>query len=105
MTWSTKMVDLLLAPGAPYYALSVIGVLLAIAGLMRLERTRMVMVGVRALPTRWGMRGRYVLGQAGGVPIAGALLLAAFAGGVRGTPRLLILACALGLNLWLGIAL
>src|SRR5688500_16204263 len=99
------MSDLLLAPGAPYYALSVVGVLLAIAGLMQLERTRMMVVGVRGLPTRWGMRGRYLLGQAAGVPVAGALVLAAFAGGATGTPRLLMLVCALGLYLWLGVAL
>ena len=56
------MVDLLLAPGAPFFALSVAGVMLAVFSLSRMERARIAFAGVRSLPTTWGMHGRFVLG-------------------------------------------
>lgn len=64
------MVDLLLAPGAPFFALSVAGAMLAAFGLARIERARIAFAGVRSLPTTWGMHGRFVLGQAAAIPLA-----------------------------------
>jgi hypothetical protein len=97
------MIDLLLSPGAPFFALSVAGVILAVVGLMQLERTRMALAGVRSLPTCWGMRGRLVLGQAAAVPLAGLLLLIVIAGGVAGSARTLLLVGALAIELYVGV--
>ena len=97
------MLDLLLSPGAPYFALSVAGVIIAALGLIRQDQARMAFSGVRTLPTTWGMRGRVVLGQAAAVPLAGLLLLSIFAGGVTGSARLLLLVGALAIYLYVGV--
>ena len=73
------MTDLLVSPGTPFAAVALAGVLLAALGLMRMERARLAWVGFRELPTRWGMTGRFALGQTAAVPLAGLLLLIAFA--------------------------
>src|SRR5436309_11251964 len=95
----------LLNPGAPFFALSVAGVLIAVIGLMQLERARLAWLGFRALPSRWGMTGRFVLGQAAAIPLTALLLLVALASGAQGTPRLLLLVGALALELYLGIVI
>ena len=97
------MGDLLTTPSAPFFALSIAGVLIAVIGLMQLERARLAWLGFRALPSRWGMTGRFVLGQAAAIPLAAILLLVALASGAQGTPRLLLLVGALALELYLGI--
>jgi len=97
------MIDLLLSPGAPFFALSVAGVIIAAIGLMRQDQARMAFAGVRSLPTSWGMRGRFVLGQAAAVPLAGLLLLIMLAGGVAGSARLLLLVGALAIDLYVGV--
>src|SRR5215470_4056360 len=96
------MTDLLIAPGASFAALALAGVLLATLGLMRMERARLAWLGFRALPTRWGMAGRFVLGQAAAVPLAGLLLLIAFASGAAGNTRNLLLVAALAIYLYAG---
>jgi hypothetical protein len=96
------MIDLLISPGAPFAALALAGVLLATLGLMRMEQARLAWVGVRALPTRWGMAGRFALGQAAAVPLAGLLLLA-FAGGAAGDIRTLLLVAALAIYMYAGV--
>ena len=96
------MIDMLLSPGAPFFALSVAGVIVAAIGLMRQDRTRLAFAGVRSLPTTWGMRGRYVLGQAAAIPLAG-LLLIVVAGGVAGSARMLLLVGALAIELYVGL--
>jgi hypothetical protein len=98
-------VDLLLSPGAPFAALSLAGVLLAVAGFAQLERARLLLAGVRALPTTRGMAGRFILGQAAAVPLACLLLLLAFASGAEGSSRQWLLVLALGLYLYVGIVL
>jgi hypothetical protein len=95
----------LLAPGAPYVALSLAGALVAAYALTRMERTRAIIAGVRQLPTTRGMAGRLVLGQAAAVPFAGLLILIAIAGGAGGNARVLLLAVALMLYLYLGLVL
>jgi hypothetical protein len=97
------MVDLLLTPGAPFFALSVAGVMLAAFSLSRMERARIAFAGVRSLPTTWGMRGRFVLGQAAAIPLAALLLLLTLAGGALGNQRTLLLAGACAIYLYTGI--
>lgn len=97
------MTDLLLNRGAPFVALAIAGVLLAALGLMQMERARIAFAGVRSLPTRYGMVGRFVLGQAAAIPIAGFLLLIAFASGVEGNTYRLLLAGSLALYLYVGV--
>ena len=96
------MPDLLLSPGAPFAALAVAGVLLAALGLMHLERGRLMLLGVRALPTRHGMAGRFALGQLAAVPLAGTLLIS-LAIGAAGGQRTLLLGAALALYLYVGV--
>jgi hypothetical protein len=97
------MADLLISSGAPFAALAVAGVLLAALGLMRLERARLAWVGVRSLPTRWGMAGRFALGQAAAVPFSALLLLIALASGAEGNNRNLLLVAALAIYLYAGV--
>jgi hypothetical protein len=97
------MADLLISPSAPFAALAVAGVLLAALGLMRMEQARIAWVGVRSLPTTWGMTGRFALGQAAAVPLTGLLLLVALASGVEGNARTLLLVAALALYLYVGV--
>jgi hypothetical protein len=97
------MTDMLISPGAPFAALALAGVLLATLGLMRMERARLAWVGVRSLPTRWGMAGRFTLGQAAAVPLAGLLLMIAFASGAQGNTRDLLLVAALAIYLYAGV--
>ena len=97
------MIDPLLTPGAPYFALSAAGALLAALGVLRHERARLIVLGVRALPGRRGMAARMLLGQAAALALAGALLLAGLAGGAEGLVRALVLATAAALYLYLGV--
>jgi hypothetical protein len=97
------MTDILIQPGAWAVAASLAGLLLAVAGLAQLERARALAAGVRGLPTRWGMAGRYALGHLAALPPAALLLLATVTGGVDGTPRLLLVTLALGCYLYLGV--
>jgi hypothetical protein len=96
------MPDFLLTPGAPFASVALAGVLIAALGLMQLERARLALTGVRSLPTMWGMRGRFVLGQAAAIPLAAVLLLVATAG-AEGNTRTMLLVGALAIYLYLGI--
>ena len=97
------MLDLLIQPGAWAVAVSLAGLLLAVAGLLRVERARMLASGVRLLPTRWGLGGRYVLGHLAALPLAALVLLVGAAGSVEGLARLLFGALALSIYLCLAI--
>ena len=99
------MIDLLLSPGAPFFALSAAGAMLAALGLLRLERARLVLAGVRTLPGPRGMAGRLALGQAAALPAAAAFLLAGAAAGAGGRVWLLLIGGALALYLYLGLVL
>lgn len=99
------MLDLLLVPGASSIALALAGCLIAAVGLLRLERTRAVIQGIRTLPTRWGMAGRFALGALAGAPLAGLVALFALASGARGTQRSLLLGMATALYLAVGVVL
>ncbi|GIV96988.1 MAG: hypothetical protein KatS3mg057_1645 [Herpetosiphonaceae bacterium] len=93
------MFDMLLTPGAPFYALSVAGAMIAAAGLLRLEQTRLALAGVRSLPDRKGMSGRFILGHIAAAPLVAAVLLAMIAGGASGMLRLVLLTTALAIYL------
>jgi hypothetical protein len=95
----------LLSPGAPWVALSLAGALTAAYGLAQLEHTHALIAGVRQLPSRRGVAGRMLLGQAAGIPLAGLLVLIALAGGAVGNMRLWLVALALGLYLYVGVVL
>ncbi len=97
------MPDMLLSPGAPFAALAVAGALLAALGLMQLERARRALAGVRSLPTRYGMAGRFALGQAAAIPLAALALLIAFASGAAGNNLTLWLVGALALYMYVGV--
>ena len=97
------MIDFLLAPGAPFFAASLAGVLIAVFGLMRMERTRLAIAGMRTLPTRYGMSGRFMLGQAAAVPLAVVFVLLALASGAAGATQSLLFALALGAYLYVGV--
>jgi len=96
------MPDFLLTPGAPFAGVALAGVLIAALGLMQLERARLALAGVRSLPTTWGMRGRFVLGQAAAIPLAAVLLLVA-AAGAEGNSRTMLLVGALAIYLYVGV--
>jgi len=97
------MPDMLLSPGAPFAALAVAGALLAALGLMQLERARLALAGVRSLPTRYGMAGRFALGQAAAIPLAALALLIALRSGAAGNNLTLVLVGALALYMYVGV--
>jgi hypothetical protein len=99
------MTDLLLTPGAPFFALSAAGALLAALGLLRAEQARRLFNGFRVLPDSAGFGARLALGQAAALPAAGLVLLAGIAAGASGRAWTLMLAVALGLYLYLGLVL
>jgi hypothetical protein len=99
------MTDLLIQPGAWTVALCLAGILMAAAGLVQIERARVLAAGVRTLPARWGMAGRFVLGHLAAVPLVTLALLVIVGGNVDGLPRLLLGGGALALYLWLGIVI
>lgn len=99
------MPDVLVTPAAPFAILAVAGVLLAALGLMQIERVRVAYLGVCSLPTRYGMTGRFALGQLAALPLAGVLLLIALASGAEGNQRSLLLVSALALYLYVGVIL
>ncbi|MDP9316472.1 MAG: hypothetical protein M3R24_37410 [Chloroflexota bacterium] len=99
------MFDLLLLPAAPFYVLSVAGTLVAVLGLLQLEQTRTALLGVRTLPSRRGVSGRFVLGQAAALPLVAVLLLTAYATSAAGTDLYLLGGSALVLWLYVGLVL
>ncbi|NTV65317.1 MAG: hypothetical protein HGA65_17545 [Oscillochloris sp.] len=94
------MNDLLIAPGAPYLIGALAGCLLAGLGLALLQ-PRQLQIGQQF--AQLGPSSRLVIGQAGGLILAGLLLSGAIAGGARGGMRLLLLSLALGSYLGLGL--
>lgn len=96
--------SILVSPATPYVALSLVGTLIAVLGLIGIERQRHVLVGFRTVPNRMGMNGRYIVGQVAAVPLAGLIILIALA--VTGTNeqlRALMLTCAGAVYLYVGV--
>jgi hypothetical protein len=94
------MFNLLLTPGAPFFALSIAGAFVAALGLTQIIGRRNQTI---AFPTAVPLR--LALGQAAAIPITLCLILAAVAGGMQGEQRTLLLASALALYLGVGIVL
>lgn len=94
------MFDLLVAPGAPFYALALAGALLALLGARMAEGSPLP---VASAPARIGPGGRIVAGQLAGLSVAAALLGLAAAGGAQGGARTLLLCGALGAYIALGL--
>ena len=99
------MADLLVSPGAPYFALSLAGALIAALAGIRIERARLLITGIRMLPSRRGAGWRLVIGHAAALPLCAALLLTGLAFGASGRPMTLLVATALAVYLYLGVAL
>ncbi len=99
------MFDLLVTAGTPFFALSLAGTLIAVLGLLQLEQTRMALAGIRLVPTRHGMRGRLILGQAAATPLVAVLLLTAYATSAQGATLYLSIGLAAGLWLYVGLVL
>jgi len=99
------VIDLLLTPGAPFFALSAAGATLAALGLARIERARLLLAGFRSSPAGGTIAARMALGQLAAATLVGLLLLAGYAGGVAGTARTLLISTALGLYLYIGLVL
>ncbi len=99
------MIDILIQPGAWTVALSVAGLLLAITGMLQLERARILAIGLRTLPSRWGMTGRFILGHLAALPLAAVPALLIISAGIDGMPRLLLATAALGIYLYVGVVI
>lgn len=96
--------SLLVSPATPFVALSLVGTLIAVLGLVMVERQRHVLVGIRTLPNQMGMNGRFIVGQIAGVPIAGLIILIAFAvAGTNSQLRTLMITCAGAIYLYVGV--
>ncbi len=98
-----EMIDLLIAPGAPYFALAVLGACISATGILQIEQAHRVLSGVWAIPGRWNLIGRLMAGQVAGLALAATLLIATLAADMRGGPRILMLALALALYMYIGI--
>jgi hypothetical protein len=97
--------NLLIAPGAPFFAVAVAGALLAAVGLLLLARQRVALAGMALAPSRLALPGGLAVGNLVALPIVAVLLLAVVAGGVRGTPRTLLLGGAAAVYLYVGLVL
>lgn len=99
------MDNMLITPGMPYLLGAVAGAMLAALGLLMMERRRLAAAGMRLVPTASGMSGRYLVGNLAGIPLAAILVIVVVAGNVQGMNRLLLLAVALGVYLYLAVVL
>jgi len=98
------IVDLLLTPGTPFFALAAALVCVAAMGLVRLEWHAQAVAGLPSLLTRWGVRSRLALGQLAAIPLAGMLLLVMLA--TKGeSARQLLFVLAAATYLYLGMVL
>ncbi|GIW00373.1 hypothetical protein [Roseiflexus sp.] len=97
------MIDIFIAPGVWTVFASIAGVLIAIIGVAQIEQARALANGLRTLPSRWGMTGRFVLGHLAALPLASALILLLVSTGIEGMPRLLLATVALAIYLYIGV--
>jgi len=95
--------DFILTPGAPFFLGAVAAGLLAAMGLLLMSRQYADTMGGWRRPSTGLLSGRYVVGNLIGLPVAAALLLIVVAGGMTGSPRVLLLALAAGVYLYAGL--
>ncbi|MGQ9828779.1 MAG: UbiA family prenyltransferase [Roseiflexus sp.] len=99
------MSDIFIVPGVWTAFIGVAGVLIAVIGMMQIDHARALASGLRTLPSRWGMTGRFVLGHLAALPLATVPALLIVSAGVDGMPRLLLATGALGIYLYVGIVI
>ena len=99
------MSDIFILPGVWTAFIGIAGVLIAAIGMMQIDHARALASGLRALPSRWGMTGRFVLGHLAALPLAAVPVLLIASAGVDGMPRLLLATTALGIYLYVGIVI
>lgn len=99
------MIDIFVAPGIWTVFASIAGVLIAVIGVAQLEQARALASGLRTLPSRWGMTGRFVLGHLAALPLASALLVLIASAGIDGMPRLLLATVAFAIYLYVGVVI
>jgi hypothetical protein len=99
----TPLETLLLSPATPGVALSIASACVAAIGMVLLTRRRQALAGFRIGVDTTTMRGRYIVGQAAGVPLAALLITITLATGAEGNARLLLLTVALIAYLVLGL--
>jgi hypothetical protein len=97
------MIDIFIVPGIWTVFASIAGVLIAVIGVTQLEHARALASGLRTLPSRWGMTGRFVLGHLAALPLASALVLIIISTRIDGMPRLLLATVALAIYLYVGV--
>lgn len=95
--------NILLAPGAPFFIASLSGAILAAFGLHLLARGRWATIGVKVLPNRSELSGRLLIGQTAAIPLAFICVLIALVSGAAAGYRNLLLMLAIGVYLYLGI--
>ncbi len=96
------MYDLLITPGAPFFAASLAGALLACLGATTMAGSGRL---ARLNPSRIGSTAGLVAGQTAGLSLAILLISAALAGGATGNSRNLLFGAALAAYLGLGLVL
>jgi hypothetical protein len=99
------MDNLLITPAIPHFLAAVAGAILAGIGLLLLDRRRVAAAGMYLLPSPASMSGRYLLGSLAGAPAAAIPLLAVVVGGFQGMNRLLLIAGALGVYLYVALVI
>lgn len=92
---------ILASPATPYLLASLACALLAAIGLTLLSQGRLIAAGMRLMASPTELRGRYLIGNLAGVPSATILLLGVLAGNPQGSLRLLLLAGAGAVYLYL----
>ncbi len=99
------MIDIFVAPGIWTVFASIAGVLIAVIGVAQLKQACALASGLRTLPSRWGMTGRFVLGHLAALPLASALLVLIASAGIDGMPRLLLATVAFAIYLYVGVVI
>lgn len=95
------MVDMLVAPGTPWFIASLAGVCLTVIGARHMVAVQGVTRSTRAW-SAWDYRGRLLFGQLAGSSLAAILVLTLLATGASGPVRLIGLSAAGALYLALG---
>jgi hypothetical protein len=98
-------INLLTAPGVPYYLAAFGGALLAGLGLLMGEWRTAALAGMPTMPSTGAIGRRYVIGNAAAIPIVAILVMTVVAGNIQGTPRLLLLGGALASYLSLAVVM
>jgi hypothetical protein len=97
--------NLYVTPGMPYFTAAVAGAILAALGLLFMERRQVAVAGMQIAPSPTSMSRRYLVGNLAGLPIAAAIALLVIAANIQGNTRLLMLAAAIAVYLYLALVI